>query len=97
MNVRYRALALSDLEQIYSYLAPRSPSGARLVLRAIHDAIEQIALYPHSAVKTSISGVRVRVIGRYRYKIFYAVAKDGFIEIIHVRHTARRPWRGAES
>jgi len=96
MSVRYRELALSDLEQISQYLEPRSPTGARRVLGAIFRAIEQIERHPQSAIQTSAPGIRVRIIGRYRYKIFYSLAQDGAIEIVHVRHTARRPWRGAE-
>jgi hypothetical protein len=30
----------------------------------------------------------------YHYKIFYSVVGDT-VEIIHVRHTSRRPWTGA--
>jgi plasmid stabilization system protein ParE len=41
-------------------------------------------------------GIRVRIIGRYRYKIFYALAGDGAVEIIHIRHAARRPWGAVE-
>ena len=96
MSVRYRALALSDLEEIARYLESRSPTGAKNVLRAIHDAIEQIERHPLSAMETSIAGIRVRIIGRYRYKIFYSLADDDAVEIIHIRHTARRPWAGLE-
>jgi len=49
MRVRYRACALSDLDDIYRYLEPRSPTGARNVLRTIHAAIDDIAQYPYSA------------------------------------------------
>jgi plasmid stabilization system protein ParE len=97
MTVRYRELALSDLEQISQYLKPRSPAGAQTVLQAIYNAIEQIERHPYSAIETSVSGIRVLIIGRYRYKIFYALAEDDAVEIIHIRHTARRPWQGVES
>lgn len=92
MNVRYRARAISDLEEIYRYLEPRSPVGARNVLRTIHAAIDGIAQYPFSAEKTSDPDIRVKVLGRYRYKIFYSVIELVTIEIIHVRHAARKPW-----
>jgi len=92
MKVRYRARALSDLDEIYRYLEPRSPSGARNVLRAIHAAIDNIAQYPFSAERTSDPDIRVKVLGRYRYKIFYSVPGTDTVEIVHVRHTARRPW-----
>ena len=92
MKVRYRARALSDLDEIYRYLEPRSPTGAVNVLRAIHAAIAVLADHPHSAEQTSDPDIRVKVLGRYRYKIFFGVAGADTVEIIHVRHAARRPW-----
>jgi toxin ParE1/3/4 len=35
----------------------------------------------------------VKVVRRYRYKIFYSITGDT-VEILHVRHTSRRPWNG---
>jgi plasmid stabilization system protein ParE len=96
MKVHYRARALSDLEEIYRYLEPRSPIGARNVLRTIHAAIDDIAQYPYSAERTSDPDIRVKVLGRYRYKLFYSVIDTDTIEIIHVRHAARRPWQSNE-
>lgn len=91
MTIRYRARALADLEDIFRYLDQRSPTGARNVLHAIHRAIEETAEQPLAAPRTSEADVRVKILGRYRYKIFYSViAAD--IEIIHIRHAARRPW-----
>jgi plasmid stabilization system protein ParE len=91
MKVRYRALALADLESIFEYLNERSPAGAQHVLHALHDAIVDISAHPYAAPQTSDPTLRVKIIGRYRYKIFYSVA-DRTIEIIHIRHAARRPW-----
>ena len=91
MKVRYRERALADIEAIFSYLNERSPSGARKVLAAIADAIDVIAAQPESAKRTSDASVRVKTVGRYRYQIFYGIDGDA-VEIIHVRHGARRPW-----
>jgi toxin ParE1/3/4 len=62
-------------------LNERSLSGALNVLRAIADAVGVIAAQPSSTRRTSDPDVR----------FFYAVEND-FVEIIHVRHAARRPW-----
>jgi len=93
MKVLYRARALADLEEISRYLEPRSPVGARNVLGAIRNAVEQIAHDPLMAARTSDPTLRVKVLGRYRYKIFYEVVDSETIEIVHIRHTARQPWR----
>ena len=91
MKVRYRELALADLEAIFQFLNDRSPTGAHNVLRAIHEAVGEIAEHPLSAPPTSDADIRVKILGRYRYKIFYSVS-EGAIEIIHIRHAARKPW-----
>src|SRR5262245_45632503 len=91
MRVRYRELALSDLDHIFRYLDERSPAGARKLIDAIHAAIEDVAQNPLSTRRTSDATVRVKIVNRYGYKIFYSVEPDA-IEILHVRHGARRPW-----
>lgn len=91
MKVRYRALALADIESIFQFLNERSPAGARNVLRAIHDAIAEIAAHPMAAPRTSDLSLRVKILGRYRYKIFYEI-NGHTIDVIHIRHAARRPW-----
>jgi toxin ParE1/3/4 len=91
MRVRYRQLALIDLAEIFLYLSKRSPNGAQNVLAAINAAIRDIAENPLSARKTSDATVRVKVVRRYLYKIFYSIDANE-IEILHVRHGARRPW-----
>lgn len=92
MKVSYRARAIGDIDDIFNYLAPRSLVGARNVLQAIRAATKDIALFPHGAIQTSDPDIRVKILGRYRYKIFYRVVDPDTVEIIHVRHAARRPW-----
>lgn len=91
MIVRYWAEALTDIDEIFSYLHERSPSGARNVLEAIYTGINEIAEQPAANRQTDDPGIRVKIITRYRYNIFYSVEND-FIDIIHVRHMSRRPW-----
>jgi plasmid stabilization system protein ParE len=93
MRVRYRARALADIDDIFRFLDERSPSGARNVLRGIREAIDELAEHPLAAPRTSDPEIRVKILARYRYKIFYSVAAAEYVEIIHVRHAARRPWR----
>jgi toxin ParE1/3/4 len=91
MIVRYRAEALADVEGIYDYLYERSPSGAQNVLQAIYDGVQVIAEQPLAGRQTDSADVRVKIVTRYRYKIFYSV-ENGAVEILHVRHMSRRPW-----
>jgi toxin ParE1/3/4 len=91
MKVHYRDRALADLDEIFQYIDKRSPSGARNVIDAISAAIDAIAEHPLGAQATSSPNIRVKIVRRYQYKIFYLVGADK-IEILHVRHGARRPW-----
>jgi|SRR5208282_4534674 addiction module RelE/StbE family toxin len=97
MIIRYSPRATRDLEAIHEYLIERSPKGAINVLTAIYAAVEFIRRYPQATAYTSVPGVRGMVVRQYRFKIFYQVVKaDNVIEIVHVRHTSRRSWSGAD-
>ena len=97
MNVRYSPRATRDLEAIHEYLSKRSPRGAVSVLTAIYAAVEFARRHPAAAELTNVPGVRAKIVQRYRFKVFYRVVEfDNAIEIVHVRHTSRRPWSGGE-
>jgi plasmid stabilization system protein ParE len=91
MNIRYRAQALADIEEIFQFIHQHSPAGAENVLRAIYAGIRLIAEQPQGAPRTDIPDIRVKVVRKYRYKIFYSAVAD-MVEIIHIRHTSRQPW-----
>jgi toxin ParE1/3/4 len=93
MRVRYRAQALGDIDEIGRYLERRSPGGALNVLRAIYAGIHLIVEQPYASQRTDNPDIRVKVVRRYRYKIFYCIIDEDTVEIVHVRHTSRRPWR----
>lgn len=95
MKIRYSHRAAHDLESIRDYLSERSARGATSVLGAIYLSIEFIRRNPQAAEKTAIPGVRAKTVKKYRFKIFYRIElSDDTIEIVHVRHTSRRPWGG---
>jgi addiction module RelE/StbE family toxin len=94
MKVRFSPEAFADRERIFEYLHARSPTGARNVLASIRAAVAQLADQPYSGYQTDNPDVRVKFIIHYPYKIFYNVRED-VVEIIHIRHTSRRPWSGA--
>jgi plasmid stabilization system protein ParE len=93
MKVEYSKRALSDLREIAAYFATLDdPSvGDRLAAR-IQQVAARIALLPQSGRPVAQRpGVRVVPLLRYPYLIFYAVSGDA-VRILHIRHTARRPW-----
>ena len=92
MILRFTPQARADIEQIYRYISERSPRGAVNVLRAIYAGAQFIAEYPQVSQRTDNPMVRIKIVRRYRYKIFYRIIDDRTVEILHVRHTSRRLW-----
>ncbi|MGH6769943.1 MAG: type II toxin-antitoxin system RelE/ParE family toxin [Xanthobacteraceae bacterium] len=94
MRVRYGPRAIRDLEAIYEYLVERSPRGAANVMAAVYAAIEFAQRNPDAAPMIArVAGMRGILVHRYRFKVFYRVVEaEDVIEIVHVRHTSRRPW-----
>jgi hypothetical protein len=65
---------------------------------AIFASVEFIRRNPEAAPAVrNIAGVRGVVVNRYQFKVFYRVLTgEDIVEIVHVRHTSRRPWAGED-
>ncbi len=92
MIVRYTPRAERDLEAILFYISERSPGGARNVWQSISKVVDGLRDNPEIGAKTNLPGVRVRLTIGYPYRLFYRV-RDEAVEILHIRHAARRRWR----
>jgi toxin ParE1/3/4 len=92
MKLVYSRRALADLEEIATYYTDyASPAIAETIGRGIESAIARIGHFPKAAPKVSQrSKVRAATVLRYPFRIFYRVQEDT-INILHVRHTSRRP------
>jgi toxin ParE1/3/4 len=93
MIVRYTRRAQGDLAKILNYLDERSPRGALSLKLAIKRTIDTIGQTPeigHSATRGAIRGMPV---GRYPCLVFGTV-EAGEVWVLHIRHGARRAWRG---
>jgi toxin ParE1/3/4 len=93
MNARYTRRALSDLSRILDYLDERSPCGALNVKLAIRRAVDAIGENPGIGRPTGRGGMRGMPVGRYPYLIYWTVEANE-VRVIHIRHGARKPWRG---
>ncbi len=94
MRIRYSPRALDDINAILSYLERHSPQGAQNVARAMHKTIDLIGQFPQSGRPVSEFGVRVLPVGPYPYLVYWLAEVDE-VWVIHIRHTARRPWNPA--
>jgi toxin ParE1/3/4 len=91
MRVRYTPKARDDLKTILAYIEQHNPRGARNVAHALRKVIELIGQFPLSGRLAGEQGTRVLPVGRYPYLIYWAIEGDAAC-IVHIRHTARRPW-----
>ena len=90
MKLRYGRGALSDLEDIFAYIAADNPDAAARLVERIEDVAKRIAVSPFLGQATSRPGFRRFPVGNYL--IVYEVGRDEVI-IHYVRHGARRrPW-----
>jgi plasmid stabilization system protein ParE len=97
MKVEYSNRAVADLRKIST--ESRLVFGDRVaeaIEARIQAVIKRISIAPLSAPQVEgRPGLHVVPLLRYPFKIFYRVLKER-IKIQHIRHSARRPWRGRE-
>jgi toxin ParE1/3/4 len=95
MTVVYAPRAVRDIEKIGAYYrANADPDVAEAIGQRIEYVINRLDRQPLSAPRVPARpNVRVVLIRRYPYKIFYRV-RGSKVEILHIRHTSRRPWLG---
>jgi toxin ParE1/3/4 len=93
MTPRFTPRARNDLREILEYIAKENPAAADRVRRAIFDTITLVAARPHLGIRNAKAPeLRSRLVVRCPYRIHYLV-EDANLWIIHIRHSARRPWR----
>lgn len=92
MKLVYSRQALADFESIATYYAIHaSPTVAEAIERRLVSVIDRISHIPEAAPRVSQrSQVRAAAVVRYPFRIFYRTRGDT-IDILHIRHTSRRP------
>jgi plasmid stabilization system protein ParE len=77
MNVRYRDIALEDVQGIYDWRARQSSDIARKIEAAIFAATEWLGEHPELGTMTDEADVRRWPMTDLRYTIFYCVDREG--------------------
>jgi len=92
MRIVWTLGAVADLDDILAYTGGHFPQSAIPLEHRIRATVDRLSLWPLSAegVEERL-GVRVVTLVRYPFRIFYRVAEN-YIEILHIRHAARRMW-----
>lgn len=92
MECKYSTRAERDLIEIGEYIAERSPGNAEKYIDDLTAYCRKVALNPKIRKVTAyIRGRPLRKALFKRHRIYYALlANDEGIEVIHIRHGARR-------
>jgi len=92
MRVRYERGALSDLEEIFAYVAEDDRAAAARLVANIENTVKRIAANPRIGETTRNARFRRLPVGKYL--IVYELGMDEVI-IHYIRHGARRrSWEG---
>lgn len=92
MRVRLTARARADISAIREFYLHESRATADRVRRSINQALDLIASRPTIGPRNRRTPeIRSKLVLHYPYRIHYRVTGDQ-IEVLHIRHTARRPW-----
>jgi toxin ParE1/3/4 len=92
MKVRYERGALSDLADIFSYIAADDRGAAARLVARLEAVVETLGANPRMGNVTGRARFRKIPVGNFL--IVYELGKDEVV-ILYVRHGARRrPWAG---
>ena len=90
MRVRYRQLALEDIDAIYKWIAAHGIVTAAGVEASIFEAITLLGRFPGFGSMTDEPDTYRWPMGDYRYTIFYRIAwEDDVIEVLRVVDSRR--------
>jgi toxin ParE1/3/4 len=95
MKVEFAPRATADLRRIGEQSRRAFGDAVAAALETyIRATVARISVAPDGAQRLpQRPEVRVVPLVRYPFKIFYTVVGET-ISILHIRHAARRPWRG---
>jgi toxin ParE1/3/4 len=89
MKVSYSRVALAQLDDIFAYIARDNPVAAAEVVIEIEEVIDHLAHFPFAGRLTDEGGVRMFVLSRYPYLIFYKVLPNENLRILRILHGAQ--------
>lgn len=89
IRVEWTETALDELDAIRAYLGPFNPPAAHRVARALLAAGDSLSVLPNRGRPVPDTDQR-ELVTSYSYIIRYRV-HAGVVEVLRIRHTARRP------
>ena len=89
MRIKWLRKALRNLDEEATYIAADNLTAARLVVRRVFEAVEQLAQQPNIGRPGRVPGTRELIVRNTRYIVPYRVRGD-VVEILRVFHASRR-------
>lgn len=87
-------MTVIDLQDILAFIEKDSRVAANQLRVAVEHTASMIGARPHLGIRHRRSPERrSTLVAHYPYRLHY-VMRDAEILILHIRHTARRPWQG---
>lgn len=95
MKVVYSVRASEDLRHAAAYYRDQAgPAVAADIENRIRGLVERLSMFPLSApVVSGRPSLRMAFLLAPPFHVFYRVRRER-LEIVHIRHATRRPWRG---
>ncbi len=92
MTVRYTRRAQRDLTKILDDIARENPQGACNMKRALERAVRTIEQFPRSGHLVGRGDARGLTVTPYPYIIYWMIGGTDDVQVVHIRHGARRSW-----
>ena len=90
MRVRWSETALTEIEDIFSYIFERNRSAASAVVKRIEGLTALLEEFPQAGHVTDEPDIRVLSVVRYPFLIFYTIEEaTDEIFVLRVRHAAQ--------
>ncbi len=90
MRVQWSAPALSDLQNISSYIeAANSLQSANRITRAVYESVQSLKMLPNRGRPDRLQDTRELLVPKLPYVIVYRVLQDR-VSIVRILHGAQR-------
>ena len=89
LTIRWTRQAITDVDNIYDFIAANNPRAARAVVDRIDRAITSLTLHPRIGRVGRLPGSRELVVPRTPFIVAYRL-RDQAVELLGVIHAARR-------
>ena len=90
MRLLYTRRAFTELSEISDFYARENPAIGRALFATIALLMDHLLIMPRLGRETDVENVRVLVVPRYPYRIFYHLGSDT-ISVLSIFHTGRDP------